>query len=222
MSMWSSRLATSGTGQMWFSIQLCQHHQPDMGPLQVGLFSARFVCTMLVAKFPQLQWMLVDYLLALSDPFSTQVVTPQLWLSSSCQFSSVGCMEGLQRQLQAEMISVGAVNLILASWQDKINSTYNSAWHQWENWCSSQSFDTFSAHMLISSTVWQKGLKQERNTDPLVAIGLQYHPLICQYRILLSVDPLVLRLLKGGFNPWPPQPKYSSVWDVRKNLSFLR
>lgn len=56
----------------------------------------------------------------------------QLRLSSSTQSTTVGRMEGLRRQFRAETIPEDAIELILASWREKTNATYNSAWRKWE------------------------------------------------------------------------------------------
>jgi hypothetical protein len=54
---------------------------------------------------------------------------PQSRLPSTNNPTSAGRMEGLRGQLRAEAISEGSINLILASWREKTNATYNSAWH---------------------------------------------------------------------------------------------
>ena len=38
----------------------------------------------------------------------------------------------------------------------------------------------------------------------------------------IGQHPLVSRVLKGAFNERPPQPKYSSFWDVGQVLTYLR
>lgn len=48
----------------------------------------------------------------------------QLQLSNCNHPTPVGRMEGLRSQLRTEAISEAAINLILASWQKRINTVY--------------------------------------------------------------------------------------------------
>ena len=86
----------------------------------------------------------------------------------------------------------------------------------------------------------------DHNTDPLSAsiasilefltqefkAGREYRSLNC-YRSAISSThlpvqgfavgkhPLVCRLMKGTYNMRPPQPKYTSLWEVKRVLLFL-
>ena len=147
---------------------------------------------------------------------------PQLQLPSTNNPTSVGHMEGLTGQLRAEAISEGAINLILASWREKTNATYNSAWRKWERWCAAHTTDPFSAS--IANVL-------EFLTEEFKA-GREYRSLNCYRSAISSTNlpiqgfavgkhPLVCRLLKGTYNLRPPQPKYSSLWEVGKVLAYL-
>lgn len=131
-------------------------------------------------------------------------------------------MDGLRRQFRAEAIPEDAIELILASWREKTNATYNSAWRKWERWCSSQNTNPFSANLAdILRFLTQK-----------FRDGKEYHSLNC-YRSAISTThlpvqgfavgkyPLVCRLLRGAFNLRPPQPQHGSMWDVEKVLTIL-
>lgn len=84
---------------------------------------------------------------SLSAPRPTQVLgshpISQLQLSSSHNFSPVGCMKGLRVQFRVEAILEGAINLILMSWREKTNATFNSAWRRWERWWASRNTNPF-------------------------------------------------------------------------------
>ena len=88
-------------------------------------------------------------------------------------------MEGLRGQLRAEAISDGAINLILASWREKTNATYNSAWRKWERWCTAHTTDPFSAS--IANVLEFLGRKE--STGLSIVIDRQYLQPICQFRV---------------------------------------
>jgi hypothetical protein len=111
----------------------------------------------------------------------------QLQLSGSHQTSSIGRMEGLREQFQAESTSERAIGFILASWRDKTNSTYNSAWCEWERWCSSHDTDPFSAN--IANIL-------QFLTEEFEA-GREYRSLNCYCSAISSTHLPVHRLCRG-------------------------
>ena len=115
----------------------------------------------------------------------------QLRLSSSGRLSSIGCMEGLREQFQAEAIPVGAISLILASWRDKTNSTYNSAWRKWEHWCASHDTDPFSANIANILQFLAEEFKA----------GREYRSLTC-YRSVFLQHTCRVQGFAVGKHPW--------------------
>ena len=157
-----------------------------------------------------------------STPVPSGHAFSQLRLPSSNDPSSVGRMEGLRGQLQAEAISEGAINLILASWREKTNATYNSAWRKWERWLTTHNTDPFSANIANVLEFLTEEFKAGRGYMSLncyrSAISSTHLPI---QGFAVGKHPLVCRLLKGTFNLKPPQPKYFCFWEVGKVLSFL-
>jgi len=120
-------------------------------------------------------------------------------------------------------ISTQASELLLSSWQNKTNCSYNSLFAKWVSWC------------------------EQRNRDPTVgpvedvvnflaelhAEGYQYRSLNAYCSAISSIHerveghsigqhPLISHLLKGAFNQNPPTPRYSHFWDVGLVLRFIR
>ena len=157
-----------------------------------------------------------------STPVPSGHAFSQLRLPSSNDPSSVGRMEGLRGHLRAEAISEGAINLILASWREKTNATYNSAWRKWERWCTTHNTDPFSANIANVLEFLTEEFKAGRGYRSLncyrSAISSTHLPI---QGFAVGKHPLVCRLLKGTFNLRPPQPKYFCFWEVGKVLSFL-
>ena len=156
-------------------------------------------------------------------PRSGNHTLTQLHLPSADTPTTVGRMEGIRRQLRAGAISEDAINLILASWREKTNSSYNSAWRKWERWCSAHNTDPFSASIAEILDFLMDEFKAGREYRSLncyrSAISSTHLPI---QGFAVGKHPLVCRLLKGAYNLRPPQPKYSALWDVEKVLSFLR
>ena len=146
----------------------------------------------------------------------------QLRVPSQRPHSTTGRLEGIRRHLREKAVSESAGNLIIASWRPKTNANYNSAWRKWEEWCNSHCVPTFSASVPDILGFLAHHFEQ----------GKQFLTLNC-YRSALSSchlpiegfpvgqHPLVSRLLKGAFNLRPPQPRYSSTWDVSTMLHHL-
>ena len=120
-------------------------------------------------------------------------------------------------------ISEKASELILSSWRLKTNAVYNSAWRKWEEWCREK--DVCSVAAILSGILeflacqFEKG-KQYRSLNVYRSALSSTHLPIKGFPV--GQHLLVVRLLKGVFNVWPPQPKYSSTWDVAKILTYLR
>ena len=121
----------------------------------------------------------------------------------------------LRAKFSAQRISPQASRLLLASWREKSGKTYDSLFRKWAGWCTERDIDTLSGD--VTSVV--------NFLADLFHQGYQ-HRSLCSYRSAISsvhepVDgqpigshPMVSRLLKGVFHERPPQPRYSTTWDV--------
>ena len=121
----------------------------------------------------------------------------------------------LRAKFSAQRISPQASRLLLASWREKSGKTYDSLFRKWAGWCTERDIDPLSGD--VTSVV--------NFLADLFHQGYQ-HRSLCSYRSAISsvhepVDgqpigshPMVSRLLKGVFHERPPQPRYSTTWDV--------
>ena len=112
-------------------------------------------------------------------------------------------------------LSGTATDLVLSSWREKSSKSYDSCFRKWASWCSERNRDPICGPISDVAN-FLAGLYQN---------GYQYRSLN-SYRSSISttheqVDgcpvgqhPTIVRLMKGAFNQRPPQPKYSTTWDV--------
>ena len=147
----------------------------------------------------------------------------KLRLSNGSSPSSTSRLQGLQLCFKAEGIPEEAVTLILASWRSKTDANYDSAWKNWQAWCSARSTNPFSADL---STVLGFLANQFQEGRQYRSMNI-YRSAISSARLPiegfpLGKHPLVSRPLKGAFNLCPPLPKYSGTWDVGQVTSFVR
>ena len=136
--------------------------------------------------------------------------------------SNTGRMAYLRQSFTSRGISTQASDLLLSSWRDKTNTSYNSLFAKWADWCEQRSRDPTVGP--VEDVV--------NFLAELFAKGYQYRSLNA-YRSAISsihqkVDgqdigqhPLVCRLLKGSYNQNPPTPRYSHFWDVGVVLRFF-
>lgn len=121
----------------------------------------------------------------------------------------------LRERFSSKELSQQASDLLLASWRHKSGKTYDSLFSKWAGWCTERDIDPISGD--ISSVI--------NFLADLFHSGYQ-HRSLCAYRSAISSvhenvegqpigsHPMVSRLLKGVFHQRPPQPRYSSTWDV--------
>ena len=129
----------------------------------------------------------------------------------------------LRQSYSSQGLSSEASDLMLASWRDKTNSNYGSSFAKWAGWCQRRGRNPLSGP--VADVV--------NFLAELYSQGYQYQSLNC-YRSAISsvhdkvdgnsigVHPAVTRLIKGAFHSRPPQPRYSSFWDVGTVISYLR
>ena len=134
----------------------------------------------------------------------------------------IGRVAYLRERFSAQRISPQASSLLLASWRDKSGKTYDSLFRKWAGWCIERDIDPVSGD--VASVV--------NFLAELFHQGYQ-HRSLCSYRSAISsvheqVDgqpigshPMVSRLLKGAFHERPPQPRYSTTWDVSKVTNHI-
>ena len=122
----------------------------------------------------------------------------------------------LRERFSDQRLSEEASRLMLASWRQKSGKSYDSQFAKWAGWCHERDIDPVSGDITgvinFLADLFYKGYQ---------------HRSICAYRSAISsvhekVDghqvgshPMVSRLLKGVFHERPPQPRYSTTWNVQ-------
>ena len=115
--------------------------------------------------------------------------------------SNPGRMAYLRESFTSRRISAQASDLLLSSWRDKTNTSYNSLFAKWANWCEQWSRDLTAGPVedLVNFLA------------ELFAEGYQYRSLNAYRSAISSIHqkvnigqhPLVYRLLKGTYNQNP-------------------
>ena len=135
--------------------------------------------------------------------------------SSTLGTSTTSRLAHFRRSWSSEGLSDGVIELIGKSWRNSTESSYSSAWRQWDCWCFGWGVDPFSAPL---KDIFQAG-KQCRTINSMRSAISMSHTNIDGARI--RQHPLVTRLLKGVFNSRPPAPWYTTTWNISSVLTFI-
>ena len=131
-------------------------------------------------------------------------------------------MACFQRSCETGDLPEHVTRLLSAATRKSTNKTYDSVWRKWCGWCDQRQIDPISAGLNNILTFLREQFEN----------NLQYRTLNV-FRSAISsthrwVDgkpvgqhPLVIRLLKEIANERPPQPRYSTTWDVSKVTAYL-
>lgn len=142
--------------------------------------------------------------------------------AGNARASSTSRLACVRRSYRAERLSEGVMGIIRKSWRDSTESSYSSAWRQWDSWCAERCTDPISAPLAevleFLLLQFEEG-KQYRTINTIRSAISMTHEEVDGTRI--GQHPLVSRFLKGVFNSRPPAPKYSSTWDVDVVLTYL-
>ena len=107
--------------------------------------------------------------------------------------------------------------LLATRWSKGTNTAYllQSAWKQWDSWCTEWKVDPFSCSVkqfLDILTCLFKGVLQYQSINTIrSAVSMT-----CDHveGVPMGKYPLVSRPLKGIHILRPPQPRYVTTWDV--------
>ena len=136
--------------------------------------------------------------------------------------STAGRMAHLRGYCQAEKVSEQASELLMASWRQKSNKSYNSLFHKWECWCVQRDRNPISGPVADISNflaeLYHDGysyssLNSYRSAISSIHEHIEGHP--------VGQHPQVTRILKGAYNLRPPTPRYSSTWKVSTVVTWL-
>ena len=136
---------------------------------------------------------------------------------------STGRMARLRESFTSRGFSTQASHLLLSSWRDKTNTSYNSLFAKWANWCEQRDRDPTVGPVedMINflAELFAKGYQYRSLNAYQSAISSIYQKVDGQN---IGQHPLVCRLLKGAFNQNPPTQRYTHFWDVGVVLRYLK
>ena len=112
---------------------------------------------------------------------------------------------------------------MLASWRTKSAKSYDSLFQKWIGWCQEWGSDPVSGPVSevvnFLADLFEKGY-QYRSLNAYRSAISSTHDKVDEASV--GQHPLVTRLLAGAFNSRPPQPRYTTTWDVHAVLSYLK
>ncbi len=128
----------------------------------------------------------------------------------------------IREKCRDHKLSEKASSLILGSWREKTNKSYNSLFGRWHSWCSRRGADPFSGPVTdvanFLAELFTEGYKYNSLNAYRSAIS-SAHEKVEGYEV--GHHPLITRLIKGVFNTRPPLPKYTSTWNVQTVLDHI-
>ena len=132
-------------------------------------------------------------------------------------------MEHLRERYRDQELSEEATSLMLKSWREKTNKSYDSLFGRWHTWCREREADPFSGPITnvinFLAFLHEKGYQYNSVNSYRSAIS-SVHEKIDGYSV--GQHPMVTRLLKGVFHNRPPLPRYTSTWKVEQVLTYIK
>ena len=142
--------------------------------------------------------------------------------SSVLQQTEVNRLETIRQQNSAAGVSEETSALLLAGWSTGTNSAYQSGWKRWSCWCQRREIDPVlcgvQPFLDFITSLFEEGLEY-RTINLIRSAVSSTHRRI--EGIPIGQHPLVKQLFKGVYNSRPPQPRYSSTWDVNVVLDYI-
>ena len=133
--------------------------------------------------------------------------------------SRMGC---LRHRFRGQNLSEEASKLLLSSWRQKTSKSYDSLFGKWVRWCNQRNTNPISGSknevVNFLADLFQQGYQYSSLYAYRSAIS-SVHERIDGYEV--GRHPLVTRRIKGAFHERPPQPKYTTKWDVTTVTAYL-
>ena len=132
-------------------------------------------------------------------------------------------MSLIRRSLQNKGLSENTLKVIMASWRESTQKQYAGHLQKWQRFCYRRKIDMFSptvAEVLEFLTeLYQSNCSYSTLNSARSALSTV---VILPGNISVGSHPLVARFLRGAFQTRPALPRYTSIWDVKVVLSFLK
>ena len=129
----------------------------------------------------------------------------------------------LKQSYSTKRISESASRLLLSSWREKSAKSYDLLFRKWVSWCEEWSTDPISSPVseLVNflADLHDRGYSYRSLNAYRSAISSTHDRVD---GISIGQHPLVRRFLAGVCNANPPQPRYTSTWDVNVANSYLK
>ena len=104
----------------------------------------------------------------------------------------------------------------------KTSRSYDSLFGKWVSWCHQRDNNPISGDINevvnFLADLYQQGY-QYSCLNAYRSVISSVHERLNGYKV--GQHPLVTRLIKGAFHERPPQPRYTSSWDVSRVTGFL-
>ena len=120
-------------------------------------------------------------------------------------------------------LSQKATSILIASWRHSTKNEYRSYISKWLSFCKKWKIcevsPTVNNIIEFLTDLYGKGhsyssINVARSSLSSLGISIE--------SFTAGSHPLVVRFLKGVFNTRPPQPRYSTIWDINVVLTYLR
>ena len=129
----------------------------------------------------------------------------------------------IRRRLSEKGFSAQASEIMSKAWRNSTSKQYEYCWRKWHIWCISKQYNPFTPTLVNFINFLAHLFRQGKSYSCINS----YKCAICQTLVAsdnidLSNNPAIKKFMKGVFNIRPPKPRYNSVWDVSKLLSYLK
>ena len=132
-------------------------------------------------------------------------------------------LESYRETLVKSGISERAAHLTVNSKRQSSSVNCNSFWKKWSSWCYRKQIDPLQCptnYVLdFLACLYEEGYDY-RSINYYHSTIFSFHGKI--EGLPVGQHPEICTLLTGVFNLTPPQPRYSSTWDVQIVLEFLK
>ena len=139
------------------------------------------------------------------------------------EFPTVSGMEGFRMQAKAEGFSDETTGLLASKWRPGMKMSYKYSWEKWGSWARGRGINPFRATVVniveFQNVMFRKGLSYSTINGNRSAVSA-FHPHI--ERKPVGKHPRVMQAMNAIFNLRPPEPRYSSQWNVNKVLVCIR
>ena len=128
----------------------------------------------------------------------------------------------LRGRFRSQNLSEEASKLLLSSWRQKTSKSYDSLFGKWVRWCNQRDTNPISGSINevvnFLADLFQQGY-QYRSLNAYRSAISSVHERVDGYEV--GQHPIVTRLIKGAFHERPPQPRYTTTWDVATVTTYL-